>query len=157
MQCLNYLLQLEQLQSFIKWTPSQVDTSTSSPVQQFCITSPTQAKEINTPSSQHTPVSQSEGFCSQHTPYAPKSPMVVAGATEVEQQKEIDALRTELERNRVEVHQLRMRWIPMCTVATVYLSLCILFILHLCARVYAFMHIVFPCAVLLGWRMRRSN
>lgn len=63
----------------------------------------------------------------------------------MEQQKEIDALRAELGGKRTEVYQLRMRWIPMCTVIAVYLSLCILSVfvrvcLHLCACVYAFVH-----------------
>lgn len=107
----HYPWQFEQLQSFIKWNPKQFDAPTSSPVKPICIPSPTQSKQMNASSSQHTPVSQSERTWPQRTPNTPISLGVTASDTEADlkQQKEVDALRAELERKRVEVHQLKMR------------------------------------------------
>lgn len=104
-------MQFEQLQSFIKWNPKQVDASTSLPVKPICLPSPTQSNQVSAQSP--SAASHSEGTWPQHTPNTPIPLGLAASATEtnLKQQNEIDTLRAELERKRVEVHQLRLRCI----------------------------------------------
>lgn len=108
----HYPLQFEQLQSFIKWNPKEV-APVSSPVTPVKPNGPPSPAQSN----QMTPHSPAQVSLLEETPWphrSPKAPMsleIAPSSTEanVKQQNEIDGLRTELERKRVEVHQLKMR------------------------------------------------
>ena len=114
----HYPFQFEQLQSFIKWNPKEVAPASSpvTPVKPNGLPSPAQSNQT-TPHSPALVSLSEESPWPHHSPNAPMSLRVAASTTEanVKQQNEIDGLRTELERKRVEVHQLKMRWIEMCS------------------------------------------
>ena len=95
----HYPLQFEQLQSFIKWNPKEVAPVSSpvTPVKPNGPRSPAQSNQI-------TPHSPAQVSLLEETPWPHRST-----EANVKQQNEIDGLRTELERKRVEVHQLKMR------------------------------------------------